>query len=398
MSAYLHDIGMSLTYDLIEETWQDEKFQDHLKYISEKSNDKDLKEAANYLLDIQNGGKTMPKGEFVKDLLKAFNKNDYQAFKKVAEKIVEDEKSKSHNNLANSLQKVINSFDENNSPLTNYSNTAADNYFVNFPRDQKDGSDLISIINPKNYLEDVILSEENEQVINRVLNEYFSANKLKRYNIDAKRRLLFCGPPGCGKTLTAKAIAKELNLPLLYIHMDSLISSYLGETASNLRKIFKYASQDKWLIFFDEFDTIAKNRDDKNEHGELKRSVNTFLQMLDNFKINTLLIAATNHQHLLDNAIWRRFDEIMFFDKPDKNKIKETIRKKVKIFKSDLDLDKIAGEFIGMSYAEIERIAKEVMRYCILNDKSVLTNNILLNSLKDEKRRKRVYAKINSQG
>ncbi|SDK65893.1 AAA family ATPase [Halanaerobium congolense] len=340
----------------------------------------------------------MPKGEFVKDLLKAFNKNDYQAFKKVAERIVEDEKSKSHNNLANSLQKVINSFDENNSPLTNYSNTAADNYFVNFPRDQKDGSDLISIINPKNYLEDVILSEENEQVINRVLNEYFSANKLKRYNIDAKRRLLFCGPPGCGKTLTAKAIAKELNLPLLYIHMDSLISSYLGETASNLRKIFKYASQDKWLIFFDEFDTIAKNRDDKNEHGELKRSVNTFLQMLDNFKINTLLIAATNHQHLLDNAIWRRFDEIMFFDKPNKNKIEETIHKKVKIFKSDLDLDKIAGEFIGMSYAEIERIAKEAMRYCILNDKSVLTNNILLNSLKDEKRRKRVYAKINSQG
>ena len=340
----------------------------------------------------------MPKGEFVKDLLKAFNKNDYQAFKKVAEKIVEDEKSKSHNNLANSLQKVINSFDENNSPSNNYSNTAAGNYFVNFPRDQKDGSDLISIINSKSYLEDVILSEENEQVIDRVLNEYFSANKLKRYNIDAKRRLLFCGPPGCGKTLTAKAIAKELNLPLLYIHMDSLISSYLGETASNLRKIFKYASQDKWLIFFDEFDTIAKNRDDKNEHGELKRSVNTFLQMLDNFKINTLLIAATNHQHLLDNAIWRRFDEILFFDKPDQNKIKETIRKKVKIFKSDLDLDKIAAEFIGMSYAEIERIAKEAMRYCILNDKPVLTNNILLNSLKEEKRRKRVYAKINSQG
>ena len=338
----------------------------------------------------------MPKGEFVKDLLKAFNKNDYQAFKEVAEKIVEDEKSKSHNNLANSLQKVINSFDENNSPSNNYSNTAAGNYFVNFPRDQKDGSDLISIINSKSYLEDVILSEENEQVIDRVLNEYFSANKLKRYNIDAKRRLLFCGPPGCGKTLTAKAIAKELNLPLLYIHMDSLISSYLGETASNLRKIFKYASQDKWLIFFDEFDTIAKNRDDKNEHGELKRSVNTFLQMLDNFKINTLLIAATNHQHLLDKAIWRRFDEILFFDKPDQNKIKETIRKKVKIFKSDLDLDKIAAEFIGMSYAEIERIAKEAMRYCILNDMPVLTNNILLNSLKEEKRRKKVYAKINS--
>jgi SpoVK/Ycf46/Vps4 family AAA+-type ATPase len=119
--------------------------------------------------------------------------------------------------------------------------------------------------------------------------------------------------------------------------------------------------------------------------------------MLDNFKINTLLIAATNHQHLLDDAIWRRFDEILFFDKPDQNKIKETIRKKIKIFKSDLDLDKISDEFIGMSYAEIERIAKEAMRYCILNDKSVLKNNILLNSLKEEKRRKKVYAKINSQ-
>ena len=333
----------------------------------------------------------MPKGEFVKDLFKAFNQNDYKSFKKIAEKIVEDEKSKSHYNLANSLQSIVNSFSEKNIIDNNFSQSLDKDYFVSLPHDEKDGSDLVSIIKPNSYLEDVILSKENEKVINRILSEYLSANKLKKYNLDAKRRLLFCGPPGCGKTMTAQAIANEVNLPLLYIHMDSLISSYLGETASNLRKIFKYASQGKWIVFFDEFDTIGKNRDDQNEHGELKRSVNTFLQMLDNFNTKTLLIAATNHQHLLDNAIWRRFDEILYFDKPDKSKIKEVLTKKLKVFKTDINYNKLSEELAGMSYAQIERICKEAMRYCILNDISVLKDNILLQSISEEKRRKRIY-------
>lgn len=335
----------------------------------------------------------MPKGEYVLELLKAFKKDDYDSFKKIAKNIVEDEKAKSHNRLANSLEDIINSFSNKNMITENVSNN--NDYFFNIPHDNKGDSSLLSIITPKYNLDDVILSNTNQNVINRILHEYTSADKLKRYNLDAKRRLLFCGPPGCGKTMTAQAIANEINLPMLYIHMDSLISSYLGETATNMRKVFKFASQNKWIIFFDEFDTIAKSRDDQNEHGELKRSVNTFLQMLDNFQIKTLLIAATNHQHLLDNAIWRRFDEILLFDKPDKTKIKELIKNKLKVFKKDLDYDILSEKLLGMSYAQIERICQESMRYCILNDISVLKNNIFLDSISEEKRRKEIYKSLN---
>jgi SpoVK/Ycf46/Vps4 family AAA+-type ATPase len=112
---------------------------------------------------------------------------------------------------------------------------------------------------------------------------------------------------------------------------------------------------------------------------------------LDNFNTKTLLIAATNHQHLLDNAIWRRFDEILYFDKPNKSKIKEVLKKKLRIFKTDINHKKLSKELVGMSYAQIERICKEAMRYCILNDISVLKDNILLQSISEEKRRKRIY-------
>ena len=336
----------------------------------------------------------MPKGDYVLDLLKAFEKNDYEAFKKIAKRIIEDEKQKSHNRLANSMEKIVNSFSSKNMLNDGFCHDN-NNYFFNIPHGENSDSSLLSIITPKYNLNDVILSDENEAVLNRILHEYTAADKLKKYNLDAKRRLLFCGPPGCGKTMTAQAVANEINLPLLYIHMDSLISSYLGETATNLRKVFKFASQNKWVIFFDEFDTIAKNRDDKNEHGELKRSVNAFLQMLDNFKIKTLMIAATNHQHLLDNAIWRRFDEILLFDKPDKDKICKLIKNKLKVFEKDLDYEMLAKELLGMSYAQIERVCQEAMRYCILNDISVLKNNIFLDSITEEVRRKDIYKSLN---
>ena len=107
---------------------------------------------------------------------------------------------------------------------------------------------------------------------------------------------MFYGPPGCGKTITAQAIAAEIGLPLLYVRFDAVISSYLGETASNIRRVFDYARNDSFVIFFDEFDAIARSRNDRYEHGEIKRVVNTFLQQLDNFKGKSLVIAATNFE------------------------------------------------------------------------------------------------------
>ena len=341
------------------------------------------------------GGIVMPKGKYIEDLLRAYNNRDDEKFRKIAKKIIKDEKSKSHYRLANTLEEIFDSF--NSKDKFKNMDSVNESYFNKLPRDDKNGSDLVSIIKPNYYLEEVVLSNENKDVINNILAEYHSATKLKSYNLDAKRRLLFCAPPGCGKTMTAQALANEINLPLLYIHMDSLISSYLGDTASNLRKIFEYAERGKWIIFLDEFDTIGKSREDKNEHGELKRSVNTFLQLLDNFKLKTLLIAATNHQQLLDYAIWRRFDEILYFDKPDPDKIKELLKLKLKVFKANIDFDEITNKLKGMSHAQIERICKDAIRYCIVREIDTVDNDILQKCIAEEKRRKSVYESFKSE-
>jgi len=145
-------------------------------------------------------------------------------------------------------------------------------------------------------------------------------------------KLLFCGPPGCGKTLCAEIIASELGLPLLYTRFDAIVSSYLGETAANLRKVFEYASSSRWVVLFDEFDAIGKARDDAAEHGELKRVINSFLQLLDGFTAPSILIAATNHEQLLDPALWRRFDEILVFPRPSVHEIRSLLGMKLKKF------------------------------------------------------------------
>ena len=142
-----------------------------------------------------------------------------------------------------------------------------------------------------------------------------------------KQRILLCGPPGTGKTLSAKIISSVIGYPLVYVLFDSIISSFLGQTASNLRKIFNFIEDGKYVVLFDEFDMVGKKRDDPQEHGEIKRVVNNFMQMLDNYNGDSIIVAATNHQQLLDTAVWRRFDEVLLFDLPNTQQRKKLFEK-----------------------------------------------------------------------
>ncbi|MFO7971928.1 MAG: AAA family ATPase, partial [Desulfobacterales bacterium] len=161
------------------------------------------------------------------------------------------------------------------------------------------------------------MSDENSSLIEEILKELHKSEVLKSYGLYPVDRLLFCGPPGCGKTLTAEVVASELGLPFSIVRIDSVVSSYLGETASNLRQVFDFISSISMVVLFDEFDALGKERDDASDHGELKRVVNAFIQMLDGYGGKSLLIAATNHDHILDSAVWRRFDEVLIFDLPN---------------------------------------------------------------------------------
>ena len=205
------------------------------------------------------------------------------------------------------------------------------------------------------------------------MREFRQWDILEANGLRPSHKLLFCGPPGCGKTATAEVIATELGLPLVYIRFDSVVSSLLGETASNLRKVFEYIHEETWVVLFDEFDAIGRSRDDATEHGEIKRVVNAFLQMLDNFHGRSLLIAATNFEQALDPALWRRFDEVVRFERPTVGQIEELMKKRlIPVMNSKISTKRYGAQLEGSTFADVERIATDVLKSCALDGKTQL--------------------------
>jgi SpoVK/Ycf46/Vps4 family AAA+-type ATPase len=195
--------------------------------------------------------------------------------------------------------------------------------------------------------------------------------------------LLLYGPPGCGKTTVAKYVAKKTNLPLVTVRLDGMVSSLLGSTAKNIRKIFDYASKRDCILFLDEFDVIAKLRDDKNDLGELKRVVNSLLQNIDDFSGNSVLIAATNHHQLLDPAVWRRFNTVLALDVPKSNERMLFLERLLGRFPNDISnnnskIDTIVKALEDKSYSAIENIVNNSIKRAIIQDDKELTSYALL--------------------
>lgn len=196
---------------------------------------------------------------------------------------------------------------------------------IAIPVDSESRTVLADVVYPSENNIDVILSKENKDNLETFILSYKNADRLNSMGIGVSNTLLLYGPPGCGKTQCAYLIARELGLPLVIARLDSLISSYLGTTAKNIRALFDFAQKMPCVLFLDEFDAIAKARDDSNELGELKRVVNSLLQNVDAMSNDSLLIAATNHDKLLDSAVWRRFEYKLRIELPDTNAIIEMI-------------------------------------------------------------------------
>ncbi len=249
---------------------------------------------------------------------------------------------------------------------------------INVPVDVESRTTLADVVNPNDNSIEVILSKSNSEKLNSFILSYKNADKLNSLGVGVSNTLLLYGPPGCGKTKCAYLIAKELHLPLVVARLDSLISSYLGTTAKNIRTLFEFAQKTPCVLFLDEFDAIAKARDDSNELGELKRVVNSLLQNVDAMSSDSMLLAATNHERLLDSAVWRRFDYKLEIELPDV----DAIIKMIDLFTNrtvnfnNKEMYEMAVALTGLSGANIEEIIKKSIRNAIIYGNDFSKTNI----------------------
>jgi SpoVK/Ycf46/Vps4 family AAA+-type ATPase len=317
-------------------------------------------------------------GEMVRKLILAHANGDAAAFEAAAEEYIAEERRKNHHVLAKDLERVLYKTNGTRSNGVSHSTFLSGSLNLlgvpetDLPRDKDRDALLVEIIEPRRELDDLVLAPVVREALDRIVVEQCKSDLLQSYGLRPAGKVLFCGPPGCGKTVAAEAIAAALYLPLVLVRFDAVISSYLGETAANLRKVFTFARSRKMVMLFDEFDAIGKHRTAIEEHGELKRVVNSFLQLLDGFRGESLLIAATNHQGLLDSALWRRFDEIVAFDVPDEAAIVEVLRRNLHQIgiAPGLVLDERVPDVLGCSHADIERIAQDAVKQTVLRGQS----------------------------
>ncbi len=302
----------------------------------------------------------MARSDLLVSLVKAGTNGDNRAFRSAAEAIIAEERAKQHSILADRLTTAMQANGNGNPMRTNLQT-------ITFEQSYR-GRDFVSEVVPRKQIDDLILPVLAKQNVLELVEEQRRADLLRAHGIEPRNRILFVGPPGTGKTTLAEAIAEAIAVPLFVVRYEAMIGSYLGETASRLKRIIDYAKTTPCVLFFDEFDAIGKERGDIHETGEIKRVVTTLLMQIDDLPSYAIIAAATNHPELLDRAAWRRFQVRIQLKLP-------TQRELIKYFDDNLRrLDAPIGiassalaKSLGrISYADAEQFCMDVRRRQVL--------------------------------
>lgn len=312
----------------------------------------------------------------IKALLASHTAGDDERFRAVALQLAAAEARKGHQKLADELRELVKESRRKAEDQTTRQKVLS----LSVPPGE--AGELLEPTETHLTLADLVLEDSLRDRIQRILKEQKNLSRLKENNLRPRQRLLFTGPPGCGKTITAAALAHELRLPLFVVRLDSLISRYLGESLSKLRLIFEAAERHRAVYLFDEFDSIGFTRDAAGDVGEMRRVLNSFLVFIEKLRSNSLVIAATNYGGRLDKALFRRFDDLVEFGLPDPPQVREIIKRLLRNVASEKpSWQRIDTAAKGLSYAEVTRACEESIKEMLIHDLPKVTNKALIGAL-----------------
>lgn len=300
----------------------------------------------------------MASGTQIKALLEAHLEGDDDRFCAVAMQLAAQEAKRGHGRLAQELRAMVDGARGRLDPSSP----------VPISRPRGELATLLEAIYPKARVADMVLDDVLASQIRRVIREQRHAARIVEHGLSPRRKLLLMGPPGTGKTLTASVLAGELGLPLLQVRLDGLITKFMGETAAKLRLIFDATRRTRGVYFFDEFDAIGSQRGLANDIGEIRRVLNSFLQMIEQDRSHSLIVSATNHPSILDTALFRRFDDVLHYDNPDDNQIVRLLEARLgHRTESHISWESIGSLAAGLSFADITQAANEALKDALIH-------------------------------
>ena len=311
-------------------------------------------------------------------LLRSHISGDDEQFLSVALQVAAHEARQGHGKLAIQLRDIV---EEARSRQSDFAKRP-----VPITQPKGDLAALLSATYPDTRLASMVLPDELELRLKRIVLEQRQQHRLREHGLSPRRKILLIGPPGSGKTMTAAALAGELALPLFTVLFESLITRFMGETASKLRLVFDAMQAMRGVYFFDEFDAIGARRSETNDVGEIRRVLNSFLQLLEKDESGGLIIAATNHPELLDAALFRRFDDVIHYALPDVLVAQRIMRTRLSTFKTKaIDWKSAAAHAEGLSQAEIARASDEAAKRMVLESRIEVTADDLSRALAERK-------------
>lgn len=322
----------------------------------------------------------MASADQLKALVKSHIARDDGQFYSVAMQVAAHEAKVGHGKLAEELRDMIDAAKARGL-------SAEPGKLVSLAKPRGELANLLHVSYPKSRLADMVLDAGVVAQIQRVLTEQRLNTRIREHGLSPRRKLLLVGPPGTGKTMTASVLAGELGVPLFLVRLDALITKFMGETAAKLRQVFDAITDVRGVYFFDEFDAIGSQRSLAHDVGEIRRVLNSFLQMIEHDQSHSLIVAATNHPEILDYALFRRFDDVMEYRLPNVQQAGELIRSRLSRFvPNPFPLKMLAAKAEGLSYAEIRRAVDDAIKEAVMHEGDRVSAQVLAGALQERRR------------